>query len=145
MNNCSLARFRDSQILTHSISNQSMSSLGHYFVGGALLSSSTTWLQYFIGHKLSVTNTAISFASGDIPYWRWCMVLGMLNCVWTLSLLWPSSVEGIGGWTLQAPKFAILAGIISGVGSKVPYVSLLLTQPCSFHLTPVIALRRKWL
>ena len=98
-----------------------MSSLAHYFVGGVLLSSSTTWLQYFIGHKLSVTNTAISIVSGDIPYWRLSMVLGMLSGVWALSLISPSSVEGIGGWTLQAPKFAIMAGLISGVGSKVSY------------------------
>ncbi|KAI8580763.1 hypothetical protein K450DRAFT_235823 [Umbelopsis ramanniana AG] len=95
-----------------------MSTLAHYFVGGVLLSSSTTWLKYFVGYNLSVTDTAISFVSRDIPLWRWTMLLGMLNCVWTLGTLFPSSVEGIGGWTLQAPKFAILAGLVSGIGAK---------------------------
>lgn len=96
-----------------------MSTLAHYFVGGVLLSSSTTWLKYFVGYSLSVTDTALSFASRDIPLWRWTMLLGMLNCVWTLGTLFPSTVEGIGGWTLQAPKFAILAGLVSGIGAKV--------------------------
>jgi hypothetical protein len=96
-----------------------MSTLAHYFVGGVLLSSSTTWLKYFVGYSLSITDTAVSFASRDIPLWRWTMLLGILNCVWGLGTLFPSSVEGIGGWTLQAPKFAILAGLVSGIGAKV--------------------------
>lgn len=95
-----------------------MSSIPHYFIGGVLLSSSSTWLQYFIGQSLSVSTTVTSFASGDITIWRWSMILGIVNGVWALSLLSPSSIEGIGGWTLHAPFSAIMAGLASGISAK---------------------------